>query len=59
MQKQKYVVELTISWEGGVAETYEHKSLKYTEIAAETEQKMSKMRAKSRGVHNVDSGCCH
>lgn len=59
MQSFLYVVGLTISWEAGVGKTYEHKSLKYTEIAAETEQKMSKMRGKSRGVHNVDSECCH
>lgn len=30
-----YIIELTVSWEDGVEEAYERKSLKYAELAAD------------------------
>lgn len=34
-----YIIELTVPWEDAVGETYERKSLRYTELAADAEQR--------------------
>ncbi|KAJ8389643.1 hypothetical protein AAFF_G00118800 [Aldrovandia affinis] len=38
-QKLLFIVELTVPWEAAVGEAYERKRLKYSDIAAEAEQR--------------------
>ena len=38
-QKLLYITEITVPWESAVDEAYERKSLKYSDIAAEAEQR--------------------
>ena len=40
-QKSVFIVELTVPWEAAVGEAYERKQLKYTDIAAEAEQRLA------------------
>ena len=38
-QKSLYILEITVLWEAVVDEAYEHKRLKYADLAAEVEQR--------------------
>lgn len=47
-----YIIELTVPWEAAVEEAFERKSLKYTELAADAEQRGWKSK-----VCPVEVGC--
>ncbi|KAI3354735.1 hypothetical protein L3Q82_004569 [Scortum barcoo] len=47
-----FIVELTVPWEDAVGEAYEQKSLKYSELAADTERRGWKTK-----VYPVEVGC--
>lgn len=50
--KSVYIIELTVPWEGSVEEAYERKKLRYTELAAEAQQ-----RGWNPRVYPVEVGC--
>ena len=47
-----YIAELTVSWENAVEEAYERKKLRYTELAAEAQQ-----RGWEAKVYPIEVGC--
>lgn len=47
-----YIIELTVPWEAAVEEAFERKSLKYTELAADAEQRGWKAK-----ICPVEVGC--
>ncbi|KAJ8011633.1 hypothetical protein DPEC_G00060290 [Dallia pectoralis] len=51
-QSSVYIIELTVPWEAAVEEAFERKSLKYTELAADAEQRGWKAK-----VCPVEVGC--
>ena len=56
MQKSLFIVELTVRREAAVSEAYERKHLKYSDIAAEAEQRG--WRAQVLPVEFWDARCC-
>ena len=50
--KSVYITELTVPWENSVEEAYERKKLRYTELAADAQQRGWKAK-----VYPVEVGC--
>lgn len=50
--KSVYIAELTVPWENAVEEAYERKKLRYTELAADAQQRGWKAK-----VYPVEVGC--
>ena len=50
--KSVYIAELTVPWENAVEEAYERKKLRYTELAAEAQQRGWKAK-----VYPIEVGC--
>ncbi len=50
--KSVYITELTVPWENSTEEAYEHKKLRYTELAADAQQRGWKAK-----VYPVEVGC--
>ncbi|TWW66492.1 hypothetical protein D4764_20G0005240 [Takifugu flavidus] len=50
--KSVYIIELTVPWESSAEEAYEHKKLRYTELAAEAQR-----RGWNPRVYPVEVGC--
>ncbi|KAL4000609.1 polycystin 1L2 [Sarotherodon galilaeus] len=51
-QKRAYVIELTVAWEEAIEEAFEHRKLRYANLAAEAEDRGWKIK-----VRPVEVGC--